>query len=143
MTGIVQIYKMQRRVYCLECFKEFLCAVRTKINFTSMELSEILKDNKDELSRRILLGFNQNNISESFSIACKEFFQNEDDKKMAEAFLTELGRTDARDQIINIEMYLESTGLKITEARAAAKSKSKVNLMFFTFLSITVVMILL
>lgn len=116
-------------------FEIFLLNFSNKIKITSYSLNEIIDNGSDEFSKKLKL------FKGNYKEFCLNNFTKKSDVEICDNFFKNLGKTDKNGQLLLIETQLEICKRRILEENEQYKEKSKINLVFYSFIGIALVMI--
>lgn len=109
----------------------FLQTLRKHIYFYSFSLEDIFENSNDLFSLK---------MKEKSSLDM--VFAKKEDNLSLKIFLENLGRTDKAEQISNIDNETRYCDLRIKEEQEILKEKTKLNLIFYSFIGLAISLIL-
>ncbi len=139
LVGLAKSYNMIANVKLLSNYKLFLTQIKNQIKLSSFSIIEIIENSSDEISRKIkeCPTWKRKSTSEY-----AELFQ-EKDKENVSFFLSSLGRLGKDEQIKNIDLQIEYITSRIKEEKEIFKEKSRVNIVFYSFLGVLGTLVLI
>lgn len=116
--------------------------LRSRLSFSSFSLEEIFLSCRDEFSATVRELMKNNELPKAYTLACRQYFTDPGDCSLAVSFFNELGRSDLENQLISLQNYSRLIGEAVEKAREIFKSKTRVNLAFYSFLGTAAAIIL-
>lgn len=141
--GYLKTIKLRTRLKTLEVFLEFLQYIKTEISYSSLSLYEIISTSNNDFSREIIKKSLYFSLPTAFSKVCNSFFVNKCDTELALKFMEEFGRYDIESQTEIIDISVNKIVQNITYQKSYISQKSKINIVFYSFLGIAIALILL
>ncbi|MEG1426228.1 MAG: hypothetical protein RSC76_00925 [Oscillospiraceae bacterium] len=143
-VGLTKIQSLRNRIELLKIFRDFLIGLKAQISFSSFSLEEFVTGNgKNGFSTALLSALKKDGIPQAYENTARNFFTFHGDAEMAIAFLLDFGRTDLENQLFNLRRYIDLIDTKIEETSAQYREKSKVNLLFYSFIGVAVALVLI
>lgn len=133
--GFIKNINMLMSIKTNKDFEIFLINLKIKIQITSKSIQEIIDSSIDDFS----LKFKSN--KGDLNNFCYNNFANRIDFENNRYFFENLGKTDKNSQILAIEIQLEICRKRIEEEEKIYREKSKINLIFYSFVGVIIVMI--
>lgn len=141
--GILKTYRLKKRLEKLEEFLDFLQNVKSEIAFSSLSLHEIISSSNNEFANQVNKNLVFFAVPTAIKKACQSYFINEEDMNLACKITDEFGKYDSESQTQFIENNIEKIRKMTEKEKSEIKEKTKVNLVFYSFLGLAIAIVLL
>lgn len=141
LVGVSKSAKINASINNLQDLKVFLINLKSQLYFSRFSLEEIILESNDEFSQKIKNTKNWQN--KNHCVLIKNQMSMQRDKENVENFFANFGKTDIDQQMLNIDYELAYINERIREEKTEFKEKSRVNMVFYLFLGVAIVLVVI